>query len=171
MGLCDFKCQGRNSVSVCTWSQWLDPHRSVSKRVNCMAVGGSYLFIGLSGGLEVYTLADHDWISGWEANKVEVCTLTVCPVQDQVYFLGTVDDMGIARLFYFSDENLSFLKTFNEPEDASKRTNCVMFQLSQGGGYAGILLEGGHSRQHIPQHFTIKRGHVQTINSVQVKTI
>ncbi|XP_073424776.1 WD repeat-containing protein 93 isoform X1 [Dendrobates tinctorius] len=114
----------------------------VSKRVNCMAVGGSYLFIGLSGGLKVYALADHDWICGWEANKVEVCTLTVCAVQDQVYFLGTVDDMGIARLFYFSDENLSFLKTFNEPEDVSKRTNCIMFQLSHGGAYAGILLEG-----------------------------
>ncbi|XP_073509345.1 WD repeat-containing protein 93 isoform X2 [Phyllobates terribilis] len=114
----------------------------VSKRVNCMAVGGSYLFIGLSGGLEVYALADHDWICGWEANKVEVCTLTVCPLQNQVYFLGTVDDMGIARLFYFSDENLSFLKTLNEPEDVSKRTNCIMFQLSQGGDYAGILLEG-----------------------------
>ncbi|XP_075714279.1 WD repeat-containing protein 93 [Rhinoderma darwinii] len=115
----------------------------VSKRVNCIAVGGSYLFVGLSEGLAVYSLTDRDWICGWEANKVEVCTLTVCHVQNQVYFLSTVDDMGIARLFYFSDENLSFLKTFNEPEDISKRTNCTMFQLSQGGEYAGILLEGG----------------------------
>ncbi|XP_040270084.1 WD repeat-containing protein 93 [Bufo bufo] len=114
----------------------------VSKRVTCMAVGGSYLFAGLSEGLAVYSLTDRDWICGWEANKVEVCALTVCQVQDQVYFLSTVDDMGIARLFYFCDENLSFLKAFNEPEDLSKRTNCLAFQLSQGGDYAGILLEG-----------------------------
>ncbi|KAM4037850.1 WD repeat-containing protein 93 isoform 2-T2 [Anomaloglossus baeobatrachus] len=114
----------------------------VSKRVNCVAVGGSYIFFGLSGGLEVYALTDHDWICGWEASTVDVCTLTVCQVQNQVYFLSTVDDMGIARLFYFSDENLSFLKTFNEPDDVSKRSNCTMFQLSQGGDYAGILTEG-----------------------------
>ncbi|KAM3927085.1 WD repeat-containing protein 93 [Leptodactylus fuscus] len=114
----------------------------VTKRVNCLAVGGSYLFVGLSEGLAVYSLTDNDWICGWETNKVEVCALTVCHVQNQVYFLSTVDDMGIARLFYFADENLSFLKSFNEPEDISKRTNCIIFQISQRGDYAGILLEG-----------------------------
>ncbi|XP_072004584.1 WD repeat-containing protein 93 isoform X2 [Engystomops pustulosus] len=114
----------------------------VSKRVNCMAFGGSYLFAGLSEGLSVYSVTERDWICGWEASKVEVCSLSVCQAQEQVFFLSTVDDMGIARLFYFSDENLSFLKTFNEPEDISKRTNCINFQLSQGGDYAAILLEG-----------------------------
>ncbi|XP_069840688.1 WD repeat-containing protein 93 [Dendropsophus ebraccatus] len=114
----------------------------VSKRVNCMAVGGSYLFVGLFEGLAVFSLTDQDWICGWEASKVEICTLNVCQVQNQVYFVSTVDDMGISRLFYFSDENLSFVKTFNEPEDISKRTNCITFQLSQGGDYACILFEG-----------------------------
>ncbi|XP_056427910.1 WD repeat-containing protein 93 isoform X2 [Hyla sarda] len=114
----------------------------VSKRVHSMAVGGSYLFVGLSEGLAVYSLTDQDWICGWDASKVEVCNLNVCQVQNQVYFLSTVDDMGIARLFCFSDENLSFMKSFNEPEDISKRTNCIVFHLSQGGDYAGILLEG-----------------------------
>lgn len=114
----------------------------VFRRVNCMAIEGSYLFVGLSEGLAVYSLTDREWICGWDANKVEVCNLTVCQVQNEVYFLSTVDDMGIARLFYFSEENLSFLKTFNEPEDISKRTNCITFHLSQGADYAGVLLEG-----------------------------
>ncbi|XP_066448886.1 WD repeat-containing protein 93 isoform X2 [Eleutherodactylus coqui] len=118
----------------------------VSKRVNCMTIGESYLFVGLSEGMAVYGLTDRDWICGWEAQKVEVCSLSVCRVQNHVYFLSTVDDMGIARLFYFSDENLSYLKAFNEPEDVSKRTNCLIFQLSQRGDYAGILLEGAGDR-------------------------
>ncbi|XP_063781866.1 WD repeat-containing protein 93 [Pseudophryne corroboree] len=116
----------------------------VSRRVNCVAAGasGTYLFAGLSEGLAVYSLSDQGWICGWEADNLEVCSLGVCQVQNQVYLISTVDDMGIARLFYFIDENLHFLKAFNEPEDISKRTVCKLCNLSDGGDYAGVLLEG-----------------------------
>ncbi|XP_075061297.1 WD repeat-containing protein 93 [Mixophyes fleayi] len=117
----------------------------VSRRVNCVAAGGSgtYLFVGLSEGLAVYSLSDHDWVCGWEASNLDVCSLSVSLVHNQVYLLSTVDDMGIARLFYFSDENLHLLKAFNEPEDISKRTISIQFQVSDGGDYVGVLLEGG----------------------------
>ncbi|KAM5172486.1 WD repeat-containing protein 93 [Mantella aurantiaca] len=116
----------------------------VSRRVNCVAAGanGTFLFVGLSEGLRVYSLSCGDWISGWEADKLEVCSLSVCQVKDQTYLIGTVDDMGIARLFYFSEENLHFVKAINETEDISKRTVCITLQLSHGGDYAGVLLEG-----------------------------
>ncbi|XP_018427203.1 PREDICTED: WD repeat-containing protein 93 [Nanorana parkeri] len=116
----------------------------VSRRVNCLAMGknGSFLFVGLSEGLRVYSLSHGDWICGWEADKLEVCSLSVCQVKNQTYLVGTVDDMGIARLFYFSEENLHFVKAINETEDISKRTVCKTFQLSHGGDYAGVLLEG-----------------------------
>ncbi|KAM9311914.1 WD repeat-containing protein 93 [Gastrophryne carolinensis] len=116
----------------------------VSRRVNCVAAGanGSYLFVGLSEGLRVYSLADHDWICGWEADGLEVCSLSLCHLKSRTYLVGTVDDMGIARLFYFSEEKLHFVKAINETEDLSKRTVCTKFQLSHGGDYAGFLLEG-----------------------------
>ncbi|XP_077330109.1 WD repeat-containing protein 93 [Lithobates pipiens] len=116
----------------------------VSRRVNCVAAGanGSFLFVGLSEGLMVYSLSGGDWICGWEADKLEVCSLSICHVKNQTYLLGTVDDMGIARLFYFSEENLHFVKAINETEDISKRTVCITFKLSHGGDYAGVLLEG-----------------------------
>nr|DBA31993.1 TPA: hypothetical protein GDO54_007745 [Pyxicephalus adspersus] len=116
----------------------------VPRRVNCVAAGahGTFLFVGFSDGLRIYSLSAGDWICGWEADKLEVCSLSICQVKNHTYLIGTVDDMGIARLFFFSEENLHFVKAINETEDISKRTVCITFQLSHGGDYAGILLEG-----------------------------
>ncbi|XP_068131313.1 WD repeat-containing protein 93 isoform X2 [Hyperolius riggenbachi] len=116
----------------------------VSRRVNCVAAGasGTFLFVGLSEGLRVYSLSEGDWICGWEADRLEVCSLALCHVSSHTYLISTVDDMGIARLFSFSEENLHFVKAINESEDISKRNVCLAFQLSQGGDFAAVLLEG-----------------------------
>lgn len=42
----------------------------------------------------VYSLSGGDWICGWEADKLEVCSLSICHVKNQTYLVGTVDDMG-----------------------------------------------------------------------------
>ncbi|OCT89727.1 WD repeat-containing protein 93 [Xenopus laevis] len=116
----------------------------VTKRVNCLAAmeSGTYLFVGHSEGLAVYSFPDCHWICGWEDTKIEICSLSICHVKNQLYMLATVDDMGIARLLYFSEDRLNLLKVINEPEDVSKRTICVTLKVSAGGDYAGILLEG-----------------------------
>ncbi|KAM4749031.1 WD repeat-containing protein 93 [Rhinophrynus dorsalis] len=116
----------------------------ITKRAHCMAVGGSgtYIFIGLSEGIAVYSLPNYTWICGWESTTIEIFSLSVCHVKNQIFVLATVDDMGIARLFYFYENNLNLLKTMNEPEDISKRTVSVTFQISHGGDYAGLLLQG-----------------------------
>uniref|UniRef100_A0A8C5M9I9 WD repeat domain 93 n=1 Tax=Leptobrachium leishanense TaxID=445787 RepID=A0A8C5M9I9_9ANUR len=116
----------------------------VTKRVNCMASGksGPYLFVGLSEGLAVYRASDLQWICGWEAPKIDICSLEVCHVKNELYLIAAVDDMGVARLIILSDGKLSVLKVINEPEDFNKRVNCVHCEIADGGDYAGLLLEG-----------------------------
>ncbi|KAE8618182.1 hypothetical protein XENTR_v10009302 [Xenopus tropicalis] len=116
----------------------------VSKRVNCLAAveSGTYLFVGHSDGLAVYNFPDCSWICSWETAKIEICSLSICHVKNELYLLAAVDDMGIGRFLYFSEDRLNVLKVINEPEDVSKRTICVTFKISAGGDYAGILLEG-----------------------------
>ncbi|MEE6503760.1 hypothetical protein FKM82_004934 [Ascaphus truei] len=108
-----------------------------------MAAGGPglYIFVGNSDGLAVYSLPDCTWICGWDAAEIEICSLNVCHLKNQTYFIATVDDMGAARLFHFSKDNLTFLKIINEPEDVSKRTISTRFEISAGGDFAASLLE------------------------------
>ncbi|KAM4675405.1 WD repeat-containing protein 93 [Discoglossus pictus] len=116
----------------------------ITKRVHCMAAGGpdTYLFVGLSDGLGVYSLPDYKWTCGWEDAEIEIYSIVVCHVKNHIYFIGTVDDMGIARLFCFYEDTLILSKVINEPDDISKRTSTVQFQISLGGEYIGVLLEG-----------------------------
>ncbi|XP_053321421.1 WD repeat-containing protein 93 [Spea bombifrons] len=116
----------------------------ITRRVNCMAAGsaGMYIFAGLSEGVAVYDMSDMKQICEWEATKIEICYISVCHVKNQIYLIATIDDMGVARLLCFSGDNISVLKVINEPEDISKRTVCVQFEIAHGGEHAGVILEG-----------------------------
>ncbi|KAG8440643.1 hypothetical protein GDO86_006407 [Hymenochirus boettgeri] len=89
----------------------------VAKRINCMAAGGpeEYIFVGHSEGLSVYSFPDCNLFCSWDSPKVEICSLNICYVKNRLYLLSTVDDMGIARLFYFYEDKLNVLKVINEP--------------------------------------------------------
>ncbi|KAM8973300.1 WD repeat-containing protein 93 isoform 2-T2 [Pelodytes ibericus] len=116
----------------------------MARRVNCIASGksGSYIFIGFSDQLAVYSVSDFLWVCGWEASKIEICSLNICHVKNQIYLIATVDDLGVARLFVLAESSMMILKVINEPEDISRRTNCMHFEISDGGDYAGVLLQG-----------------------------
>ncbi|XP_054858639.1 WD repeat-containing protein 93 [Eublepharis macularius] len=111
-------------------------------RANCLAATREYIFIGLSTGLSVFGLATGEKLCAWETAKLEICTLRASDLGNNSHVLGTVDEMGFARLFYFSKDNLLHVKAINEVEDLSKRNACVDLELSHGGDYAGFLLQG-----------------------------
>nr|XP_033776974.1 WD repeat-containing protein 93 isoform X2 [Geotrypetes seraphini] len=115
------------------------------ERANCITSSGTgkHIFVGLSNGLVVFSMVTYTKICGWEAAEVEISVISACQIPNQSYLIGTVDNMGIARLFYFYADHISLIKAINELEDISKRTICMKLEISQGGDYAGVLLQGG----------------------------
>ncbi|XP_069078788.1 WD repeat-containing protein 93 isoform X2 [Pleurodeles waltl] len=116
----------------------------LSGKVICIAAGGTgkCIFVGLSVGVAVFSVPDYIWICGWETSSIEICTIRAAYLGNQTHVLATVDDMGIVRLLYFHKDALHLIKALNETDDISKRTICTNVQLSQGGDYAGVHLEG-----------------------------
>nr|XP_056722066.1 LOW QUALITY PROTEIN: WD repeat-containing protein 93 [Euleptes europaea] len=111
-------------------------------RANCLAASREYIFIGLPTGLFVFSIATHEKLCAWEMAKLEICTLHLSDIDGNSQVLGTVDEMGVAHLFYFYKENLLHVKAINEAEDISKRNTCGGLELSPRGDYAGFLLQG-----------------------------
>nr|XP_028562644.1 WD repeat-containing protein 93 [Podarcis muralis] len=122
----------------------------VEGRANCMVAAGEFIFIGFSMGLSVFSIPTCEKptcekVCAWEAVNVEICAIKVSNFGSSSYLIGSVDELGIARLFYFFKENLLSIKAINEVEDISKRNTCVALELSRGADYAGFLLQAGSS--------------------------
>ncbi|XP_053220006.1 WD repeat-containing protein 93 isoform X3 [Podarcis raffonei] len=122
----------------------------VEGRANCMVAAGEFIFIGFSMGLSVFSIPTCEKptcekVCAWEAANVEICAIKVSNFGSSSYLIGSVDELGIARLFYFFKENLLSIKAINEVEDISKRNTCVALELSRSADYAGFLLQAGSS--------------------------
>ncbi|XP_065268816.1 WD repeat-containing protein 93 [Emys orbicularis] len=114
----------------------------VMGRANCLAASGQHVFLGLSTGLAVFNMPNCKRVCAWESAKLEICAIRASNLGNETHLLVTVDEMGLARLFYFYRDSLLLIKVLNEVEEISKRNTCVEAELSQGGDYAGILLQG-----------------------------
>ncbi|XP_074862991.1 WD repeat-containing protein 93 [Carettochelys insculpta] len=109
---------------------------------NCLAASGQHVFIGLSTGLAVFNMPNCKQVCAWESAKLEICAIHASNLGNETHLLVTVDEMGLARLFYFYKDSLQLIKVLNEVEEISKRNTCVEVALSLRGDYAGILLQG-----------------------------
>ncbi|KAM6257446.1 WD repeat-containing protein 93 isoform 2-T3 [Porphyrio hochstetteri] len=113
----------------------------VTGRANCLAVSGSYIFVGLSVGLAAFRVSDCKEICAWDAVKTEICAIHASHLGNDCHVLLAVDEMGLVWLFCFDKESFLLIKVLNEMEDMSKRSACVEVVLSPGGDYAGVLLQ------------------------------
>ncbi|XP_062440009.1 WD repeat-containing protein 93 [Rhea pennata] len=132
----------------------------VTGRANCLAVSGKYIFVGLSMGLAVFQVSDCKQVSAWDAVKTEVCAVCASDLGNEHHVLLAVDEMGLVWLFCFHKDSFLFIKNLNEVEDISKRSTCVEVVLSQGGDYAGVLLQGNTEAwleiYRLPKDFWLK---------------
>ncbi|NXX60794.1 WDR93 protein, partial [Scopus umbretta] len=114
----------------------------VTGRANCLATSGKYIFVGLSVGLSAFRVSDCKEVCAWDAVKTEICAIRALDLGNECHVLLAVDEMGLVWLFCFHKESFLLIKILNEVEDISKRSTCVEVVLSQGGDYAGVLLQG-----------------------------
>ncbi|XP_038517276.1 WD repeat-containing protein 93 isoform X5 [Canis lupus baileyi] len=113
----------------------------LSKMPNCMAVSQDYVFIGGAKGFSIYNLYSAKQICIWEKLKVDVTSIWTTDLGNEI-LIAPVDEMGIARLFYFYKDSLFLIKAINEADDASKQTTCIKMEICQGGDFAAFLLQG-----------------------------
>ncbi|XP_073918260.1 WD repeat-containing protein 93 [Castor canadensis] len=112
----------------------------LNKVPNCMAVSQDYLFIGGTRGFSIYNLyTNRTYV--WEKLKVDVTSIWATDLGNEI-LLTLVDEMGIARLFYFYKDTLFLIKAINEVDDNSKQSICVKIEVSQAGDFAAFLLQG-----------------------------
>ncbi|XP_043346004.1 WD repeat-containing protein 93 isoform X2 [Cervus canadensis] len=108
---------------------------------NCMDVSQDYVFIGGSKGFSIYNLHNAKQLYVWEKLKVDVISIWATDLGSEI-LIAPVDETGIVRLFYFYKDGLYLIKAINESEDASKQTTCVKMEISKGGNFAALLLQG-----------------------------
>ncbi|KAI4560056.1 hypothetical protein MJT46_012294 [Ovis ammon polii x Ovis aries] len=113
----------------------------LSTTPNCMDVSQDYVFIGGSKGFSIYNLHNAKQLYVWEKLKVDVISILATDLGSEI-LIAPVDETGIVRLFYFYKDGLYLIKAINESEDASKQTTCIKMEISKGGNFAALLLQG-----------------------------
>ncbi|XP_062922174.1 WD repeat-containing protein 93 isoform X2 [Mobula hypostoma] len=130
----------KKKIPLCESSEEIQ----VPGNVNCLAgsVDGSCIFAGLSEGIAIFNMENHTVKTVWKTEDVEIVAIQVKSVGSQLHLLAAVDDMGLAHLLFYYGDIFSSIKVFNASENISERNTCSKFELSDGGDYAGVTLEG-----------------------------
>ncbi|XP_075934214.1 WD repeat-containing protein 93 isoform X2 [Anarhichas minor] len=109
---------------------------------NCLACSddGSYLGVGHSQGLSVWCASSLICAAEWQQDGLEVTSIQMTRMAEAAYLLGTVDDMGVARVFAYHCEGIHPLSVINIMENINKRSICLTFELSEGGDYGAASI-------------------------------
>ncbi|KAM9860574.1 WD repeat-containing protein 93 [Aulostomus maculatus] len=109
---------------------------------NCLACSddGQYLGLGHSRGLSVWCASPLVCVTEWLQDRLEITSLQMTNMTETAYLLGSIDDMGVARVFAFHAEALHLLSVINTMEDVNKRSICLTFELSKGGNYGAASI-------------------------------
>ncbi|XP_029933777.1 WD repeat-containing protein 93 isoform X2 [Myripristis murdjan] len=115
------------------------------KSTNCLACSedGRYISMGHSQGLSVSCASSFICVATWLEDRLEITSIQMSSVGGNAYLLGTVDDMGVARVFAYHAENIHLLRVINDTEDISQRSICMTFELSKGGDYGAASISCG----------------------------
>ncbi|KAM9366683.1 WD repeat-containing protein 93 [Symphorus nematophorus] len=109
---------------------------------SCLACSedGRYLSLGHSQGLSVWCASSLVCVAEWLQDRVEMTSIQMTRMAETAYLLGTVDDMGVARVFAYHCEGIHLLSVINIMENVNERSICLMFKLSEGGDYGAASI-------------------------------
>ncbi|XP_060554137.1 WD repeat-containing protein 93-like isoform X3 [Ruditapes philippinarum] len=107
---------------------------------------GQYIFVGLPCGLVVTEAATQQTISSWEAENAEMSYIKSYTLAPQVYMITTIDDMGVGRLFAFSQSaNKLFLVKVLNSQESDNKLLVSKIEASTDGDYMGVVMENPSS--------------------------
>ncbi|XP_068430859.1 WD repeat-containing protein 93 [Clinocottus analis] len=122
----------------------LDPSSATQlpESTNCLACSedGMYLSLGHSQGLSVWCASSLCCAAEWQQDALEITSIQMTRMAETAYLLGTVDDMGVARVFAYHCETIHSLSVINTMENINKRSICLTFELSEGGDYGAASI-------------------------------
>nr|XP_019964358.1 PREDICTED: WD repeat-containing protein 93 [Paralichthys olivaceus] len=109
---------------------------------NCLTCSedGRYLGLGHSQGLSVWCTSSLTCAADWLEDRLEITSLQMTSMAESSYLLGTIDDMGVARVFAYHCDTIHLLSVVNIMEDINKRSICLAFELFHGGQYAAATI-------------------------------
>ncbi|KAM3624909.1 uncharacterized protein V6R79_003797 [Siganus canaliculatus] len=109
---------------------------------NCVACSedGRYLSVGHSQGFSVWCASSLVCVAEWLQDQVEITSTQMTRMAETTYLLGTVDDMGVARLFACHCEAIYLLSAINIMENIDKRSICLTFEISEGARYGAASM-------------------------------
>ncbi|XP_035483768.1 WD repeat-containing protein 93 isoform X1 [Scophthalmus maximus] len=120
----------------------LSSAKKLPQNTNCLACSedGRYLSLGHSQGLSVWCVSPLISAADWLEDRLEITSIQMTRMAEAAYLLGTIDDMGVARVFAFHCDKIHLLSVVNIMEDINKRSVCLTFELSQGGHYGAATI-------------------------------
>ncbi|XP_019722163.1 WD repeat-containing protein 93 isoform X2 [Hippocampus comes] len=112
------------------------------ENTNCLASSddGTYLSLGHSGGFSVWHASSLSSESEWLQDRLEITSIHMTRTSETVYLLGTIDDMGVARVFVYNLEGIYPFSVINLLDDINKRSVCLSFEISKGGEHGAIIM-------------------------------
>ncbi|XP_072237403.1 WD repeat-containing protein 93 [Leuresthes tenuis] len=109
---------------------------------NCLACSedGRYLCVGHSQGLSVWCASSLIRVAEWLQEGLEITFVQMTKMAENTYLLGTVDDMGVARVFAHHSDGIHLLSVINIMEDVNKRSICLTLELLAGGHCGAVAI-------------------------------
>ncbi|XP_049904832.1 WD repeat-containing protein 93 isoform X1 [Epinephelus moara] len=120
----------------------LSGETQLPESTNCLTCSddGRYLSLGHSRGLSVWCASSLICAAEWLQDTLEITSVQMTRMAETAYLLGTVDDMGVARVFAYHCQSIYLLNVINIMEDVNKRSICLAFELSEGGEYGAASI-------------------------------
>ncbi|XP_008309129.1 WD repeat-containing protein 93 [Cynoglossus semilaevis] len=101
---------------------------------------GKYLSLGHPRGLSVWCVCGLVWAAEWLKDRQEIIAVQMVSMSPEAYLIGTIDYMGVARIFAYYSENIYLLNVINSADDVNRRKVCLTFELSPSGNYAATII-------------------------------
>ncbi|XP_053721447.1 WD repeat-containing protein 93 isoform X2 [Synchiropus splendidus] len=142
----DNKRRGQGSGIVANLTDRGKPQRTTYKlstskplpdNTNCMACSddGGFLTLGHSSGVSVWCVHTMRSMADWLQEETEVTSIKMTNVCEAFYMVGSVDNMGVMRIFLYHGKDLFLVSVLNSMQNINKRNVCLTFELFKGGDY------------------------------------